>query len=86
LPASGWAWAVLRYGMKEMQQLRIALEQARHELARLGREFEGERNFRVKVESASEQLEEIIESLFGDEPAEERLEPLEGVPTPAPGN
>ena len=69
-----------------MQQLRIALEQARHELARLGREFDGDRNFSAKVESASGQLEEIIQSLFGDEPVEERLEPLEGVPMPAPGN
>jgi len=72
--------------MKEMQQLRMALEQARHELARLSREFDGEKNFSAKAQSASEQLEEIIESLFGNEPAGERLEPLEGIPMPAPGN
>ena len=72
--------------MKEMQQLRAALEQARYELTRLRGEFEGEKGFSAKVESASEQLDEIIDSLFGDEPVGERPEPLEDVPMPAPGN
>jgi hypothetical protein len=71
--------------MKEMQQLRAALEQARYELARLRRECEGEKVFSAKLRSASEQLDGIIDSLFGDASVEERSEPLEGVPMPAPG-